>query len=48
MEFLIGTAVRVRGSPLRVTGSGPLFGIAMKAGYRRAIETANEFARIEF
>jgi hypothetical protein len=39
--------VRVRGS-LRATGTAPLVGIAMKAGYRQAFETTNEFARIKF
>ena len=41
------SAVRVRGS-LRATGTAPLVGIAMKAGYRQAFETTNEFVRIKF
>jgi hypothetical protein len=39
--------VRVRGS-LRATETAALVGIAMKAGYRHASETTNEFVRIEF
>jgi len=34
--------VRVRSS-LRAPGTAPLVGIAMKAGYREAFETTNEF-----
>jgi len=41
------SSVRVRG-PIRVTGTAPLVSIAMKAGYRQALETINEFARTKF
>jgi len=41
------SAVRVRGS-LLATGSAPLVGFAMNAGYRQTFETTNEFARIKF
>jgi len=41
------SALRVRGS-LQATGTAPLVGIAMKAAYRQAFETANGFARIKF
>jgi len=30
------------------TGTAPLVGIAMKAGYRHAFETTNGFVRIKF
>ena len=43
-------AQRVRGS-LRATGTAPLIGIGMKAGYRQAFETTNQFyqfVRIKF
>jgi len=40
-------AVRVRSS-LRATRAVPLVGIAMKASYRRAFETANESVGIKF
>jgi hypothetical protein len=32
----------------RATGTAPLVGIAMNAGYRQAFETTNEFVRIKF
>jgi hypothetical protein len=47
VEFLRTTVVRVRGS-LRATGTAPLVGIVMNAGYRQAFETTNEFVQIKF
>jgi ATP-dependent DNA ligase len=44
---LLVSAVRVRGS-FWATGTAPFVAFAMKAGYRHAFKSTNEFVRIKF
>ena len=47
LASLLASAVRIRGS-FWATGTAPFVAFAMKAGYRHAFKSTNEFVRIKF